>query len=253
MVARDFAQGATASLLGISAATSSAEALRTFLFYAGSRRQNIGVRSRDGRRGYAPEEGFVWASSCSSDVVRHLAKLLKKLCDLEPCETEPCLFAGTVLGNQRVVVLCYVDDLLITGESDEAIYHVVEQLKGAVKLKVTADLDRDGQITFLGRLLTRDHSSDSLYVTMSALSREGRPSSPHTALAGAICSHSSEFFTLELLNSALSCQRSTIVGAQKSLQFWRRQALGSQSCLRASNREYRAPWKSQEYMGERGY
>ena len=64
-----------------------------------------------------------------------------------------------------MVMLCYVDDLLITGESDEAIYHVVEQLKGAVKLKVT--VDRDGQITFLGRLLTRDHSSDSLYVTMS--------------------------------------------------------------------------------------
>ncbi|OLQ05109.1 Retrovirus-related Pol polyprotein from transposon TNT 1-94 [Symbiodinium microadriaticum] len=74
---------------------------------------------------------------------------------------------GTVLDGQRVVVLCYVDDLLITGESDEAIYHVVDQLKGAVKLKVTADLDRDGQITFLGRLLSRDHSSDSLYVTMS--------------------------------------------------------------------------------------
>ncbi|CAE7478501.1 unnamed protein product, partial [Symbiodinium sp. CCMP2456] len=41
VVARDFAQGATAAQLGISAATSSAEALRTFLFYAGSKRQNI--------------------------------------------------------------------------------------------------------------------------------------------------------------------------------------------------------------------
>ena len=98
---------------------------------------------------------------------RHLAKLLKKLCDLEPCETEACLFAGTVLGGQRVVVLCYVDDLLITGESDEAIYHVVEQLKTAVKVKVTADLDRDGQITFLGRQISRESSSDSLCVTMS--------------------------------------------------------------------------------------
>ena len=28
--------------------------------------------------------------------------------------------------EDSVVVLCYVDDLLITGESDEAIYHVVE-------------------------------------------------------------------------------------------------------------------------------
>ena len=41
VVARDFAQGATAAQLGISAATSSAEALRTFLFYAGSKRQNV--------------------------------------------------------------------------------------------------------------------------------------------------------------------------------------------------------------------
>ena len=44
-----------------------------------------------------------------------------------------------------------VDDLLVTGDSDEAIYYVVEKLKEAVKLKVTADLDRDGMITFLGR------------------------------------------------------------------------------------------------------
>ena len=40
-----------------------------------------------------------------------------------------------------------------------------------------------------------------------ALSREGRPSSPHTALAGVICSHSSEFFTLELLNVGPWCQQ----------------------------------------------
>ena len=44
-----------------------------------------------------------------------------------------------------------------------------------------------------------------------ALSREGRPSSPHTALAGAICSHSSEFFTSELLNSGLSCQQAALL------------------------------------------
>ena len=36
--------------------------------------------------------------------------------------------------------------------------------------------------------------------TPGALSREGRLSSPHTALAGAICGHSSEFFTLERAN-----------------------------------------------------
>ena len=150
VVARDFAQGATASQLGISAATSSAEALRAFLFYAGSKRQNIvgldvstaflfaeldedsnivvklpdGVRSRDGRRGYMRLKKALYGLRVAAQTwSRRLAKLLKKLCDLEPCETEPCLFAGTVLGDQRVVVLCYVDDLLITGESDEAIYH----------------------------------------------------------------------------------------------------------------------------------
>ena len=41
VVARDFAQGATAAQLGISSATSSAEALRTFICYAGSKRRNI--------------------------------------------------------------------------------------------------------------------------------------------------------------------------------------------------------------------
>ena len=57
---------------------------------------------------------------------------------------------------------------------------------------------------------------------------KGRPSSPHTALAGAVCALHSEFFTSEPLKSGLCCPRSTIVGAQKSLQFRRRQALGSQ-------------------------
>ena len=84
-----------------------------------------GVRSRDGLRGYMRLQK---ALSVFELQLRR-GPLLKKLCELESCETEPCLFAGTVLGNQKVVVLCYVDDLLITGESDEAIYHVVEQLK----------------------------------------------------------------------------------------------------------------------------
>ena len=78
VVARDFAQGATAAQLGISSATSSAEALRTFICYAGSKNRNIvgldvstaflfadldpdgrvvvklpdGVKGRNGRRGF---------------------------------------------------------------------------------------------------------------------------------------------------------------------------------------------------------
>ena len=65
------------------------------------------------------------------------------------------------------MVLCYVDDLLVTGDSDEAIYYVVEKLKEAVKLKVAADLDRDGMITFLGRQIYRNPGDESLYFGMS--------------------------------------------------------------------------------------
>ena len=53
-------------------------------------------------------------------------------------------------------------------------------------------------------------NSNRFYIPRT-LSREGRPSSPHTAFAGAICSHSSEFCTLELLNSGLSCQQAALL------------------------------------------
>ena len=195
VVARDFAQGATAAQLGISAATSSAEALRTFLFYAGSKRQNVvgldvstaflfaeleeedgtvvvrlpaGVTGPNGRPGFMRLRKALYGLRAAAQTwARHLAKLLKRLCDLTPCETEPCLFSGVVLDGQRVAVLCYVDDLLISGDSDEAIYYVVEKLKSAVKIKVTADLDRDQQITFLGRQITRKKGEDSLVIGMA--------------------------------------------------------------------------------------
>ena len=45
----------------------------------------------------------------------------------------------------------------------------------------------------------------------AALSREGRPSSPHTALAGAICALHSEFFTSEPLKSGLCCPQAVLL------------------------------------------
>ena len=127
-----------------------------------------GVKGRNGRRGFLKLKKALYGLRIAAQQwSRHLAKLLKKLCGLEACETEPCLFSGTVCGGQRVVVLCYVDDLLVTGDSDEAIYYVVEKLKEAVKLKVTADLDRDGTITFLGRQIYRNPGDESLYFGMS--------------------------------------------------------------------------------------
>ena len=54
-----------------------------------------------------------------------------------------------VIDGERAAVLAYVDDLLITGESDATIYKVIERLKSVVKIKVTADLNRDRIIIFL--------------------------------------------------------------------------------------------------------
>ena len=246
VVARDFAQGATAAQLGISSATSSAEALRTFICYAGSKNRNIvgldvstaflfadldpdgrvvvklpdGVKGRNGRRGFLKLKKALYGLRIAAQQwPRHLAKLLKKLCGLEACETEPCLFSGTVCGGQRVVVLCYVDDLLVTGDSDEAIYYVVEKLKEAVKLKVTADLDRDGTITFLGRQIYRNLGDESLYFGMSNAYFEeilegfgcknvaGNPTPPDLR---SLCDREEERHDVKLSLEAASRYRSTL-------------------------------------------
>ena len=52
---------------------------------------------------------------------------------------------------------------------------------------------REYLFSTIGRLQATEHS----------LSREGRPSSPHTTVAGAICALYSEFFTSEPLKSGL--------------------------------------------------
>ena len=80
---------------------------------------------------------------------RHLSGLLGKLFGLKPCPTEPCLFTGC-FKNKRVFVLSYVDDLLLAGASTEDLYEMVEMLRKELKLKVTADLAKDGKIHFSG-------------------------------------------------------------------------------------------------------
>ena len=50
-----------------------------------------------------------------------------------------------------------------------------------------------------------------LTAAIGPLSREGRPSSPHTALAGAICALHSEFFTSEALKSGLCCPQAVLL------------------------------------------
>ena len=194
VVARDFAQGCSAAQLGISSPTSSAEALRTFLCLSATKRWNIvgldvsaaflfadleedgrvlvtlpdGVKGKGGRKGYLRLRKALYGLRVAAQQwARHLAKKLRELCGLTPCETEPCLFSG-VIDGERVAVLAYVDDLLITGESDATIYKVIERLKSVVKIKVTADLNRDRITTFFGRQIQRSSPQESLSFGMDA-------------------------------------------------------------------------------------
>ena len=94
----------------------------------------------------------------------HLGALLKKL-GLTPCETEPCLYAGYHKGTW-ILVITYVDDLLLTGGSDEAIYAVIASLRSKLTVKITSDLSLSGSITFLGRQIHR-RSDGALIFGMS--------------------------------------------------------------------------------------
>ncbi|OLP81547.1 Retrovirus-related Pol polyprotein from transposon TNT 1-94 [Symbiodinium microadriaticum] len=97
---------------------------------------------------------------------RHLSGLLGKLFGLKPCPTEPCLFTGC-FKNKRVFVLSYVDDLLLAGASTEDLYEMVEMLRKELKLKVTADLAKDGKIHFSGDLLDKSLDEASLRVPLT--------------------------------------------------------------------------------------
>ena len=59
-------------------------------------------------------------------------------------------------------MLSYVDDLLLAGTSTEELYEMVEMLRKEPKLKVTADLAKDGKIHFLGREMLRSEPGGDL-------------------------------------------------------------------------------------------
>ena len=69
---------------------------------------------------------------------------------------------GVYFKNKRVFVLSYVDDLLLAGASTEDLYEMVEMLRKELKLKVTADLSKDGKIHFLGREILRSEPGGDL-------------------------------------------------------------------------------------------
>ena len=116
---------------------------------------------------------------------KHLAGLLERLFSLKSCPTEPCLFAGEYRGK-RVLLLAYVDDILLSCEDTGLMYEMVEKLGAEVKLKVTADLARDGEITFLVRKILRSEPQGSLkfgmdpgYLVMEEYNLKGAKGCPN--------------------------------------------------------------------------
>ena len=191
VVARDFAAGLSAAQLGLSSPTASAEALKIFLAYAGAVGNNILgldvstaflfaeligeeiiIMLPDGCRGLNGELLFMrlrkalyGLRSASLHWTRHLSRLLKKMFNMTPCETEACLFAGTYK-QHKVLILAYVDDILITCSSDQVMHEMIGRLRGELKLKVTAELDKDKKIVFLGRNIVRTEVGGDIHFGM---------------------------------------------------------------------------------------
>ena len=189
IVARDYSTGPSASQLGISSPTASGEALKLFLAAIGAEGFNIlgldvstaflfawlgdekvvvsmpeGCVGPGGEKLYLRLKKALYGLRLRSAALRwtrHLSGLLGKLFGLKPCPTEPCLFTG-YFKNKRVFVLSYVDDLLLAGASTEDLYEMVEMLRKELKLKVTADLAKDGKIHFLGREILRSEPRGDL-------------------------------------------------------------------------------------------
>ncbi|OLP80292.1 Retrovirus-related Pol polyprotein from transposon TNT 1-94 [Symbiodinium microadriaticum] len=187
IVARDYSTGPSASQLGISSPTASGEALKLFLAAIGAEGFNIlgldvstaflfawlgdekvvvsmpeGCVGPGGEKLYLRlKKALYGLRSAALHWTRHLSGLLGKLFGLKPCPTEPCLFTG-YFKNKRVFVLSYVDDLLLAGASTDDLYEMVELLRKELKLKVTADLAKDGKIHFLGREILRSEPGGDL-------------------------------------------------------------------------------------------
>ena len=64
--------------------------------------------------------------------------------------------------GKHVLVLAYVDELLMSCEDTALLYEMVEMLRAELKIKVTADLEKDGVMTFLGRKVMRSEKGGVL-------------------------------------------------------------------------------------------
>ncbi|OLP77436.1 Retrovirus-related Pol polyprotein from transposon TNT 1-94 [Symbiodinium microadriaticum] len=128
IVARDYSTGPSASQLGISSPTASGEALKLFLAAIGAEGFNI--------LGLDVSTAFLFAWLGDEKVVVSMP--------------EGCVGPG----GEKLY--------LRTGASTEDLYEMVELLRKELKLKVTADLAKDGKIHFLGREILRSEPGGDL-------------------------------------------------------------------------------------------
>ena len=79
---------------------------------------------------------------------------------------EPCLFSGTLPMGQPCLILVYVDDLIVTAPTCEALDFVFEKVGKEVKLKSTGTVGTSGQVRFLGRNISRQQGESLVLVSL---------------------------------------------------------------------------------------
>ena len=118
---------------------------------------------------------YLWLSkalnglrSASQEWNVYLSLIVDK-CRLRSCGLEPCLYSGLLPSGEPCMILSYVDDLICVGPSVDAIDFVFGTVGKSVGLKRTGlihDHLTGGQLTFLGRLITRGRGEKSLLISL---------------------------------------------------------------------------------------
>ena len=192
IVLKDVAKGSdSARALGISSPTPSSDALCLLLGIAGGRGWPIATGDVSSafmctplrKRNIVAKLPMSVSSMGGEPVFLHLARALNGLrsasqewvvflssivdvLGLSTCSLEPCLFSGILPMGQPCLILVYVDDLIVTAPTCEALDFVFEKVGKEVKLKRTGTVGSSGQVRFLGRNISRQKGESSVLVSL---------------------------------------------------------------------------------------
>ena len=192
IVLKDVAKGSdSARALGISSPTPSSDSLSLLLGIAGNRGWPIATGDVSSafmctplrKRNIVAKLPMSVSSMGGEPVFLHLARALNGLrsasqewvvflspivnvLGLSTCSLEPCLFSGILPMGQPCLILVYVDDLIVTAPTCEALDFVFEKVGREVKLKRTGTVGSSGQVRFLGRNISRQKGESSVLVSL---------------------------------------------------------------------------------------